>query len=72
MVAQPTTDPAIRDELQRDTTTPLQSNFFLISNLKVGIGYLEPVKKKNHPDREYTANSYSYQKPYMNKGRRFN
>ena len=46
MVAQPTTDPAIRDELQRGTTTPPQSNFFLISNLKVGIGYLEPVKKK--------------------------
>ena len=46
MVAQPTTDPAIRDELQRGTTAPLQSNFFRISNLKVGIGYLEPVKKK--------------------------
>ena len=66
--AQPTT----RDETQRGTTAPLKSNLFSNFQPKGGDWLSLTSKKKNHPDRVYTGNSYSCQKPHIDKGRRFN
>ena len=52
--AQPTTDPAIRDETQRGTTAPLKSNLFSNSQPKGGDWLSLTSKKKKTTWIEYT------------------
>ena len=52
--AQPTTDPAIRDETQRGTTAPLKSNLSSNSQPKGGDWLSRTSKKKKTTRIEYT------------------